>query len=140
MVNFFDRFPMLFESKMNIKYKKIFSITAFFLTIFFFFGQNVFGAVLALTNHRMDSGLLVVTAGLEPLIYLLGTFVFYIIIASSIFIGIGELYIRICEYFKIKSKLYDYMTKTKDVMTLDNFEYYEKYKNIEEDNKKNKKD
>lgn len=140
MVNFFDRFPMLFESRMNIKYKKIFSIIAFFLTSFFFLSENVFGKVLAMTNNQTSGGLLVVTAGLEPLIYLLGAFVFYAIIASSIFIGVGEVYIRICEYFKIKSKLYNYMTKTKDVMILDNFEYYEKYKDKEEIEKNNKKD
>ena len=137
MVNFFDRFPMLFESKMNLKYKKIFSISAFLITTLFFLSENVFGKVLAMTNNQSNGGLVVVTAGLEPLIYLLGAFVFYAIIASSIFIGVGELYIRICEQFNIKSKLYNYMTKAKDVMVMDNFEYYEKYKDKEEIEKNN---
>jgi len=133
MVNFFDRFPMLFESRMNLKYKKIFSIIAFFLTTFFFLSQNVFGKVLEVTSNQSDSVFYVATSSFEPLVYLLGAFVFYTVICSSIIIGVGEFYIRICEYFNIKSKLYTYMTKTKDVMTLNNVEYYEKYKNDEKE-------
>ena len=134
MVNFFDRFPMLFESRMNLKYKKIFSIIAFLLTILFFFSENVFGKVIAMSGAlHSNNTVLVATASFEPLIYLLGSFVLYSILASSIIIGIGELYIRICEHFNIKSRLYTYMTKTKDVMTMNNVKYYEKYKNDEKE-------
>lgn len=134
MLNFFDKFPMLFESRMNLKYKKIFSIIAFLLTTLFFLGENVFGKVLAITNNsQANNEFYVVTSSIEPLIYVLGVFMLFIMVGGAVFIGIGEVYIRICEYFNIKSKLYNYMTKTKDVMTMSDFNYYEKYKNDEKE-------
>jgi hypothetical protein len=127
---------ILFKSRLNAKYKKIFSIIAFFLTTIFFLSENVFGKVLELANRNQEYNI-ISTASFEPLVYLLGVFALYSIIASIIIIFIGEIYIRFCEYFKIKSKLYDYMSKTKDVMTMNGVEYYEKYKEDEDGNKNN---
>lgn len=127
---------ILFKSRLNAKYKKIFSIIAFFLTTIFFLSENIFGKVLELANRNQENNI-TSTASFEPLVYLLGVFALYSIIASIIIIFIGEIYIRFCEYFKIKSKLYDYMSKTKDVMTMNGVEYYEKYKEDEDGNKNN---
>jgi len=128
-----QNFVNFFEAKMNPKYRKLFSSIGAIWGMLFFFVMDIPSQVIKYSILNSDN-ISVHEAGLkisQSLFYGLGLFIFYTAIGATLFIVIGEIFIRICEYFNIHSKLYTYMVKIKDSTTMNSVNYYEKYKGDE---------
>lgn len=132
----------LFKSKMNEHYRKIFGIAGLIFSTIFYFTQGAFGQIVQYAILKSDKTegikMSIFSGTVEMIAYVLGFFVLYAILGVTIFIVFGELFIRISEYFNIDSRLYRYMIKAKDVMTMDPVSYYNKHKDkIEENENRN---
>jgi uncharacterized protein (DUF486 family) len=101
-----------FEVRMNTHYRKIFSLFGCIWGISFFFILDVPAQVIkySILSSNQDSSMANMVIS-QSLTYGIGLFVFYTMIGATLFIVSGELFVRVCEYFKIDSKLYHYMTK-----------------------------
>jgi len=117
-----------FEPRLNDKYVKIFTMVGLTWGVLFFFIQGVAAEVV--TNMLVTHNESVEMLGfefMEPFIFGVGFFVFYSVLGGALFILMGEVFIRVCDLFKINSKLYFYMVKTKDISQMKNHEYHSKY-------------
>ena len=109
----------LSEIKMNDHYRKIFSISGVIFGVIFFFVQNVTGSVVTYYADTSNQNNIMVAylSFLKPFFLGISLFIFYCIIGATVFITIGEIFIRFSEYFGIDSRIYRYMVKVKDQTT-----------------------
>lgn len=120
----------VFESKMNIHYRKLFIFIGVCWGSLFFFIQDIPSQIIqySILLPKNSNYTLASTGTIsQSLIFGLGLFVFYTAVGATLFIVVGEIFIRFCEYFHINSKLYHHMVKIKDTTTMGSLEYYDKY-------------